>query len=110
MQLVGPDALPEKEQAVLMVTKMLREDYLQQNAYSDLDARCEVKKQYQMLRTIMKFTERTNNALDLGVQLKRIMDLKVRGLIGRMKEIKEDKEFDKLHKEIDAEFDGLMKK
>ena len=110
VQLVGPDALPEKEQAVLMVTKMLREDYLQQNAYSDLDARCEVKKQYNMLKTIMKFNERTNNALDLGVQLKRIMELKVRGSIGRMKEIKEDKQFDSLQKEIDAGFDELMKK
>ena len=110
VQLVGPDALPEKEQAVLMVTKIIREDYLQQNAYSDLDARCEVKKQYQMLRTIMKFNERTNNALDLGVQLKRIMDLKVRATIGRMKEIKEDKEFDKLQKEIDSSFDELVKR
>ncbi|HSB46983.1 MAG TPA: V-type ATP synthase subunit A [Candidatus Bilamarchaeum sp.] len=110
VQLVGPDALPEKEQAVLMVTKMLREDYLQQNAYSDLDARCEVKKQYQMLKTIMKFNERTNNALDLGVQLKRIMDLKVRGTIGRMKELKEDKEFDRLQKDIDAGFDEIVKR
>jgi V/A-type H+-transporting ATPase subunit A len=110
VQLVGPDALPEKEQAVLMVTKMLREDYLQQNAYSDVDARCEVKKQYQMLKTIMKFGERTNDALDLGVQLKRIQELKVRGTIGRMKEITDMKEFEKLQKEIDSGFDGIVKK
>ncbi|MEW6035912.1 MAG: V-type ATP synthase subunit A [Candidatus Micrarchaeota archaeon] len=110
VQLVGPDALPEKEQAVLMVTRMIREDYLQQNAYSDLDARCELKKQYQMLRTIMKFNERTNGALDLGVQLKRIMELKVRGAIGRMKEIKDDKEFERLQKDIDSGFDELLKR
>jgi V/A-type H+-transporting ATPase subunit A len=110
VQLVGPDALPEKEQAVLMVTKMLREDYLQQNAYSDIDARCELRKQYLMLRTIMKFNERTNSALDLGVQLKRIHELKVRGAIGRMKEIKEDKEFERLHKDVDAGFDELLKR
>lgn len=110
VQLVGPDALPEKEQAVLMVTKMLREDYLQQNAYSDIDARCEMKKQYSMLKTIMKFSERSNGALDLGVQLKKIQELKVRGLIGRMKEITNDKEFEKLDAEIDAGFDELVKK
>jgi V/A-type H+-transporting ATPase subunit A len=110
VQLVGPDALPEKEQAVLMVTKMLREDYLQQNAYSDIDARCELKKQYQMLRTIMKFAERTESALDLGVQLKRISELKVRGTIGRMKEIADLKEFDRLLKDIDAGFDELVKR
>jgi len=110
VQLVGPDALPEKEQAILMVTKMLREDYLQQNAYSDLDARCELKKQYQMLKTIMKFGERTNSALDLGVQLKRINELKVRATIGRMKEIKEDKEFEKLQKDVETSFDDLLKR
>ncbi len=107
VQLVGPDALPEKEQAILMVTRMLREDYLQQNAYSDVDARCELDKQYQMLRTIMKFSDRTNSAIDLGVQLKRIQELKVRGEIGRMKEIADMKEFDKLQKKIDSSFDEL---
>jgi V/A-type H+-transporting ATPase subunit A len=110
VQLVGPDALPEKEQAVLVVTKMLREDYLQQNAYSDVDARCELKKQYQMLKTIMKFGERTNSALDFGVQLKRVNELKVKGTIGRMKEIKDMAEFDKLQKEIDSSFDELVKR
>jgi V/A-type H+-transporting ATPase subunit A len=110
VQLVGPDALPEKEQAVLMVTKILREDYLQQNAYSDVDARCELKKQYQMLKTIMRFNERTNNALDLGVQLKKINDLKVKGTIGRMKEIKDMGEFDRLQKEVDTSFDELLKR
>ncbi len=110
VQLVGPDALPEKEQAVLMVTKMIREDYLQQNAYSDIDARCELKKQYQMLKTIMKFGERTNSALDLGVQLKRINELKVKATIGRMKEIKDDKEFDRLQKDVESSFDELLKR
>lgn len=110
VQLVGPDALPEKEQAVLTITKILREDYLQQNAYSDLDARCEFKKQYLMLKTIMKFGERTNSALDMGVQLKRIQDLKIKASIGRMKEIPDLKEFDKLHREMDLEFDSLLKR
>jgi V/A-type H+-transporting ATPase subunit A len=107
VQLVGPDALPEKEQAILMITKMLREDYLQQNAYSDVDARCELDKQYEMLRTIMKFGERTNSALDLGVQLKRINELSVRTKIGRMKEIADMKEFGKLQKEVESSFDQL---
>ncbi len=107
VQLVGPDALPEKEQAILLITKMLREDYLQQNAFSDVDARCELDKQYEMIKTIMKFGERTNSALDLGVQLKRIHELEVIAEIGRMKEIADMKEFDKLQKKIDSSFDQL---
>ncbi|MBU1682223.1 MAG: V-type ATP synthase subunit A [Candidatus Micrarchaeota archaeon] len=107
VQLVGPDALPEKEQAILLITKMLREDYLQQNAFSDVDARCELSKQYEMLKTIMRFGERTNSALDLGVQLKRIQELEVIAQIGRMKEIADMKEFDKLQKKVDSSFDKL---
>ena len=112
VQLVGPDALPEKEQAVLMVTKMIREDYLQQNAYSDVDARCSLQKQYVMLKSILKFGDRTNSALDLGIQLKKIQELPSKTRIGRMREIPEGKpeEFDRLHKEIDEEFETLIKK
>lgn len=111
VQLVGPDALPEKEQAVLMITKMLREDYLQQNAFSDVDARCSLQKQYRMLRTILKYEEKTMAALDLGTQLKKIQELPSRTKIGRMKEISEEKlgEFDRLWKEIDEDFDALIK-
>jgi len=109
VQLVGPDALPEKEQAVLLVTRMLREDYLQQNAYSDVDARCELKKQYLMLKAILKFWEHTSNALDMGVQLKKIQDVPVKKTIGRMKEIKDLKEFDKLNKDMDADFEAARK-
>jgi len=110
VQLVGPDALPEKEQAILMVTKMLREDYLQQNAYSDVDARCELNKQYLMLKTILKFWELTGNALDVGVQFKKIQELPSRAVIGRMKEIKDVKEFDRLNKDMEQGFDALVKR
>lgn len=112
VQLVGPDALPEKEQAVLLVTRMLREDYLQQNAYSDIDARCSLQKQYAMLKTVLRFYERTLGALDLGAQLKRIVDLPSRVKIGRMKEITEEKleEFEKLQKDVDEDFDSVSKK
>jgi len=112
VQLVGPDALPEKEQAVLMITKMLREDYLQQNAFSDVDARCSLMKQYLMLKTILKFGNMTNSALDLGIQLKKIQELPSKARIGRMREIPETKldEFEKLQKEIEDEFDNLIKK
>jgi V/A-type H+-transporting ATPase subunit A len=109
VQLVGPDALPEREQAVLMVTRMLREDYLQQNAYSDVDARCDLRKQYLMLRAIMKFWELAANALEMGAQLKKIQELPVRVTIGRMKEIADLKDFDKLAHDMEANFEALKK-
>jgi V/A-type H+-transporting ATPase subunit A len=112
VQLVGPDALPEKEQAILLITKMLREDFLQQNAFSEVDARSGLKKQYQMLKSILKFHERTKGALDLGVPLKKISNLETTAKIGRMKEIPETEmeKFDELHKAIDNEFEEVIKR
>jgi len=109
VQLVGPDALPEKEQAILLVTKMLREDFLQQNAFSDVDARCSMDKQYEMLKTILRFHEKAIDAIDLGIQLKKIQELKVIGKVGRMKEMADIKEIGKLQKEIDSSFEELSK-
>ena len=112
VQLVGPDALPEKEQAILDATKMLREDFLQQNAFSEVDAFSSLNKQYRMLKVILKFYDKMIDALDLGVQLKSIVGLKVRNDIARMKEINEkefNKKSDQIISEIDAEFSRIVK-
>ena len=111
VQLVGPDALPEKEQEILIIAKMLREDYLQQSAFHEIDTFSSMQKQFLMLRNIMKFHDRASAAVDLGVQLKSIAATKVKEKIGRMKEIPEDrmKDIDNIGKEIDAEFDALIK-
>jgi V/A-type H+/Na+-transporting ATPase subunit A len=86
VQLVGPDALPESEKAILDVTRMIREDFLQQSAYSDTDSFCPVEKQYQMLKVIMEFYESMNVAMGRGVSLRQIQALPLRAGIGRMKD------------------------
>lgn len=112
VQLVGPDALPDKEQAVLMVTRMLREDFLQQNAYSDIDAKASLEKQYLMLKNIMDFHEKAMHAINIGIQLKKIQEVPVRAKIGRMKEIKESEldQFKEIGKEIESDFGALAEK
>ena len=45
VQLVGPDALPESEKAILEVTRMVREDFLQQSAFDEVDSFCPLEKQ-----------------------------------------------------------------
>lgn len=111
VQLVGPDALPDKEQVVLLVAKMLREDYLQQNAYSDVDAKASFRKQDLMLKSIMHFNERAMRAVESGIQLRKIQDVPVKAKIGRMKEIRETEleKFRELQKETDADFDSVAK-
>ena len=112
VQLVGPDALPEREQLILLVTKMLREDYLQQNAYHEVDMYCSIKKQYVMLSVILYFYKKAKEALDKGVPIAEIKKMKAIERIGRMKEIEEKKmkEIEGIKKLIDEETAKLIEK
>ncbi len=89
VQLVGPDALPESEKAILEVTRMIREDFLQQSAYSDVDSFCPLDKQFWMLKAIIAFQEHAAKAIDRGVSLKQVMGLPLKAEIGRMKELQD---------------------
>jgi len=106
VQLVGPDALPNRERIVLDVARMLREDFLQQNAFHEVDTYCSPKKQYQMLSIIMRFYERAINALDKGMEPEDIAKLDVIDDIAKMKFIPEkdfDEEFNRIISKIDKE-------
>jgi len=87
VQLVGPDALPESEKAILEVTRMVREDFLQQSAYHEIDSFCPLEKQYWMLKVILAFYDRTSEAMNRGVALNKILKLPWKAEIGRMKEL-----------------------
>jgi len=86
VQLVGPDALPESEKAILEVTRMIREDFLQQSAYDKIDSFCPLEKQYWMLRVILAFYDRITEAMGKGISLNKIMKLPLKAEIGRMRE------------------------
>ena len=87
VQLVGPDALPDSEKAILEVTRMIREDFLQQSAYSDTDSFCPIEKQYLMLKVIMVYYAKANEVMNRGVTLRQVQGLPLRATIGRMKEL-----------------------
>ncbi|MGZ4909404.1 MAG: V-type ATP synthase subunit A [Halobacteriota archaeon] len=86
VQLVGPDALPEGEKAILEVTRMIREDFLQQSAFDEIDSFCPLEKQYWMLKTILTFHEAITEGLSKGIALHQMLDLPVKTDIARMKE------------------------
>jgi V/A-type H+-transporting ATPase subunit A len=90
VQLVGPDALAETERAVLMATRMLREDFLQQSAYHDVDRFSTINKAYWMLKAILDYYHHTQAALEAGVSLDQVTALPVAVKIARMKEISVD--------------------
>jgi len=101
VQLVGPDALPESEKAILEVTRMIREDFLQQSAYHEIDSFCPLDKQYWMLKVILNFYERTGEAMNKGIALNKILKLPIKAEIGRMKELREVDAVRNLMGEID---------
>ncbi|MEM4366667.1 MAG: V-type ATP synthase subunit A [Candidatus Anstonellales archaeon] len=91
VQLVGPDALPEKEQGLLLIAKSIREDFLQQSAYSE-DAYCSPQKQYYMLKAILTLRDAVNKAIERGKRVKEIAESEIMEKIARMKEMKNDDE------------------
>ncbi|WP_297489589.1 ATP synthase subunit A [Thermococcus sp.] len=110
VRIVGPDALPDKEKAVLIVTRMLREDYLQQDAFDEVDTYCPPKKQVTMMRVILNFYEKTMAAVERGVPVDEIAKLPVREKIGRMKFEPDVEKVGALIGETNAQFEELFKK
>ena len=87
VQLIGPDALPDKERLVLEATKMIREDFLQQNSFDDADVYTPPKKQYLMLKTILHFYDKANAALALEIPLSKILEISEKEKIAKMKRV-----------------------
>ncbi|MCD6496368.1 MAG: V-type ATP synthase subunit A [Candidatus Aenigmarchaeota archaeon] len=85
VQLVGPDALPVSERIILEVARMLREDFLQQNAFHEVDSYCNVEKQYRMLKVIVSFNKYANKLISSGKTIDDVMNLPMVTEIGRMK-------------------------
>ena len=113
VRLVGIDALSEKDRLKLDVAKSIREDYLQQNGFHEVDTYTSLKKQYKMLSLILGYKHEAERALEAGVYLSDIMameDLKDR--IARSKYIHE-KDLDKIDQigvDLHAAIDDLISK
>jgi V/A-type H+-transporting ATPase subunit A len=109
--LIGADILGDKQRGVFEVAKMLKEYFLLQSAYHPVDIYCPIEKTYKMLRTLLKFNEKTRTAIELGVPLQKILALPVKVGISRLK-IVPTTEFDvinaKLSADIDEQFDILI--
>ncbi|HYB77079.1 MAG TPA: V-type ATP synthase subunit A [Thermoplasmata archaeon] len=104
VQLVGVDALPEREKAILDVSRMLREDYLQQSAYDEVDTYTSIRKQALMLRMILRFGDLEQDAVSKGATVTKLQALPVRTKLSRMKWIPEaeaDRQFADLDRETE---------
>jgi V/A-type H+-transporting ATPase subunit A len=93
VQLVGPDALQDAERLILEMGRMVREVFLQQNAFSDNDAFSDLNKTGGLLETLLDFYEECRVAVENGVTLNRLMAMPVREDIARLRDI-HNKDFD----------------
>ncbi len=111
VQLVGSDALPEKERIILEVARMIREGFLQQSAFHDVDTYCSLKKQYQMMHMMIKFYEMAQNAIESGATANSISNMKSKVSISKSGLLPED-EFEMNMKKIielaEDEFNKLI--
>jgi len=108
VQLVGSDALPEDQQLTMEVARMLREIFLQQNAFHPVDTFCTMEHQYRLLKSILKYSDMANNALESGVPLEDVISVKSKDDLAKVKFEKElDTELDKVLATMDAEFAAM---
>ncbi len=85
VQLVGSDALPEDQQLSLEIARMVREYFLQQNAFHPVDTYCSFDKQYKLLKAIFKFSDMANAALESGVPMADIITLESKDELAKVK-------------------------
>ncbi len=109
VRLVGMDALSPNNRLTMETAKSIREDYLHQNAFHEIDTFASLEKQQDMLRLILEFDALARDALDKNVDIEDILALQVREQIGRAKYIPESEmsRFDDILAEIKNEMHAL---
>lgn len=110
VRLVGIDALSWKDRLTMEVARSIREDYLHQNAFDEVDTYTSPQKQYHMLRLILLFGEKGKLVLDQGANLSQVLGLPVRERIGRAKYIREEEmaQFNKIESELNDQISALL--
>ena len=106
VSLVGPDALPPKEKIVLEIARMIKESFLQQNAFHEVDSFCSMQKQYLMLKAILSFYHKANDLYQRGAEVKNIFEHDIVVKIARMKYIVQEDVEEEINALI-AEIDGI---
>lgn len=110
VRLVGIDALSREERLVLETAKSIREDFLHQNAFHEVDTYASMDKQFKMLRNILTFHHTAKDALRRGADIKKLFELPIRENIARMRYVSEDKldSLDQLEAEIRSQINRII--
>ncbi len=110
VRLVGVDALSPKDRMIMETAKSIREDYLHQDAFHEVDTYASLTKQCTMLKTILEAHDLANKAIEEDVEVDDILELPAREAISRSKYIEESNlaKFDELAKQMASEIESLI--
>lgn len=104
VQLVGSDALPDEEQVTIEVARMLREIFLQQNAFDPVDTYCSTEKQYDLMKSIKIYADLAYGAQKLGVPPAKVITITSKNDLPQIKFTKDYKaDIEKINKAMEAE-------
>lgn len=113
VQMVGMDALSPADRLKMEAAKSIREDFLNQNSFDEVDTYSSLRKQYLMMRLVMSFYEKAKAALEKGANVEDLIAMPSREPIGRFKYTPEDKiedEFTRINDLLDGEVAEALNK
>ena len=113
VKMVGMDALSPVDRLKMEAARSIREDFLHQNSFDEIDTYTSLGKQYNMMKLVYAFYEQGLKALDAGAKINDLVKMEVRERIGRYKYTREDDiaaEYEKILGELAAEISGLINK
>ncbi len=113
VKLVGMDALSDTDRIKLEAARSIREDFLHQNAFHEVDTYSSLKKQYHMMQLVMAYFDKSTEALKQGANLNLLINMPIRERIGRFKYVHED-EIEQNYQDIlynlDVDINNIIKK
>ena len=112
VKLVGMDALNAHDRLKLEAARSIREDYLHQDAFHEVDTYASLKKQCEMMKLVLYYFDTATDAVDNGANVNKLIDVPVRERIGRIKYVPEDKvpeEARQIKDELNKEVEEVQK-
>jgi V/A-type H+-transporting ATPase subunit A len=107
VRLIGPDALPDDQRLVLLSAEIVKDGFLQQNSFDEVDMYCVPVKQVEILKLIMRFHERAEICIKLGAPLIKISSLSIREELSRLKSRVRNEEGEKLS-DFELQMEGAL--
>jgi len=96
VRLIGPDALPDEQKLILLTAQIIKDGFLQQNSYDEIDMYCVPDKQVHLLQIIMEFYDRAHSCITLGAPMTKITETGLKEGLSRLKSAVKNEEKEKL--------------